>query len=204
MERKTQRPPKGLVFRLGSKIVFSILGFLIIGQLTASAQQPVTVTGVVASSTGDPIPAATVMEKGTNVATVSDDQGKFSIVVANANGILVFSSVGYASLELPLNGRTALDTIKLSPASTETNLEEVVVVGYGTMRKSDLTGSISTAKGSDIVKGQPFNALEGLKGRAAGVNIFSNTGQPGGEMRVIIRGLATINASANPLYVVDG
>ncbi|MDR2042472.1 MAG: TonB-dependent receptor, partial [Tannerella sp.] len=83
-------------------------------------------------------------------------------------------------------------------------LDEVVVVGYGTMRKSDVTGSISTAKGSDIVKLQAFNALEGLRGKAAGVNIFSNTGQPGGEVRVIIRGISTINASASPLYVVDG
>jgi TonB-linked SusC/RagA family outer membrane protein len=81
-------------------------------------------------------------------------------------------------------------------------LEEVVVVGYGTMRKSDVTGSISTAKGSDIIKVQAFNALEGLRGKAPGVN--SNTGQPGGEMRVIIRGISTINASASPLYVVDG
>jgi TonB-linked SusC/RagA family outer membrane protein len=72
------------------------------------------------------------------------------------------------------------------------------------MRKSDVTGSISTTKGSDIIKIQAFNALEGLRGKAAGVNIFSNTGQPGGEMRVIIRGISTINASASPLYVVDG
>ena len=72
------------------------------------------------------------------------------------------------------------------------------------MRKSDLTGSISTAKGKDMLKAQSFNALDGLKGKVAGVNIFSNTGQPGGESRVIIRGISTINASASPLYVVDG
>lgn len=206
MKRRTQRPPKGLVFRLSSKIVFSILGFFMITQLKASVfqQQPVTVTGVVATATGEPIPAASISEKGTNVGTVSDAQGKFSITVSGSNAVLVISSVGFTTMEVPLNGRTDLKTIVLSSAAAETDLEEVVVVGYGTMRKSDLTGSISTAKGSDIIKGQPFNALEGLKGRAAGVNIFSNTGQPGGEMRVIIRGLATINASANPLYVVDG
>ena len=78
------------------------------------------------------------------------------------------------------------------------------MVGYGTMRKSDLTGSSSTTKGSEILKMQGFNALEGLKGKAAGVNIFNNTGQPGGEMRVIIRGISTINASSSPLYIVDG
>ncbi|MCH5688142.1 TonB-dependent receptor plug domain-containing protein [Niabella sp. W65] len=177
-----------------------------ITQIKASVfqQQPVTVTGIIATATGEPIPAASVSEKGTNVGTVSDTQGKFSITVSGSNAVLVISSVGFTTLEVPVNGRTDLNTIVLSSAAADTNLEEVVVVGYGTMRKSDLTGSISTAKGSDIIKGQPFNALEGLKGRAAGVNIFSNTGQPGGEMRVIIRGLATINASANPLYVVDG
>ncbi|MDR1331003.1 MAG: SusC/RagA family TonB-linked outer membrane protein [Tannerella sp.] len=83
-------------------------------------------------------------------------------------------------------------------------LEEIVVVGYGTQRKSDVTGSISVATADDILKSSSFNALAGLKGKASGVNIFSNSGQPGGPTRVMIRGIGTINSSSNPLYVVDG
>ena len=83
-------------------------------------------------------------------------------------------------------------------------MDEVVVVGYGTMRKSDVTGSIASTRGSDILKTQSFSALDGLKGKASGVNIFSNSGQPGAGIRVLIRGVNTINASTDPLYVVDG
>jgi TonB-linked SusC/RagA family outer membrane protein len=111
------------------------------------------------------------------------------------------SSIGYVAQTIKLGKGGSQRIVLLEDKQL---LDEVVVVGYGTMRKSDLTGSSSTTKGSEILKMQGFNALEGLKGKAAGVNIFNNTGQPGGEMRVIIRGISTINASSSPLYIVDG
>lgn len=162
----------------------------------------VPITGRVVNDKGEGVPGATITERGTQNSVVSDANGYFSIDVTNGNAVLEVSSVGFGTVEINVNSRTAVGTITLSTSVSD--LDEVVVVGYGTMRKSDLTGSIATARGEDIIRAQSFNALEGLKGKAAGVNIFSNTGQPGGEMRVIIRGLATINASANPLYVVDG
>lgn len=158
-----------------------------------------TITGTVLNEKGEPIAGASITIKGSTIGTTTSSDGSFSIN-ANKGDVLIISSIGYTEQEVTVSGQPI--TIALIPI--ENKLDEVVVVGYGTMRKSDLTGSIATAKGSDIIKAQSFNALEGLKGKAAGVNIFSNTGQPGGEMRVIIRGLATINASANPLYVVDG
>ncbi|GHT42610.1 SusC/RagA family TonB-linked outer membrane protein [Bacteroidia bacterium] len=160
----------------------------------------IAVTGVVSDADG-PIIGASVIEKGNPGNGVATDvDGRFTLRVS-PSATLAVSYLGYATQEVAVNGKASVDVL-LSEDSK--SLDEVVVVGYGTMRKSDITGSISTAKGSDIIKAQSFNALDGLKGKAAGVNIFSNTGQPGGEMRVIIRGISTINASANPLYVVDG
>lgn len=158
------------------------------------------VSGLITDSTGAGISNVSVKVKGRTTGVVSDAAGNYSIAAANGE-VLEFTSIGYSPEERTVSGSSLNVTLY---STVDDAGDEIVVVGYGTMRKSDLTGSISTAKGSEILKVQSFNALEGLKGKAAGVNIFSNTGQPGGEMRVIIRGLATINASANPLYVVDG
>lgn len=164
-------------------------------------QSNITVKGTVKDDTGEPLSGVSVVVKGTTTGTITDLDGAYTINVPNASSTLVFSFIGFHKQEITVGGRADINVVLVEDAKA---LDEVVVVGYGTMRKSDVTGSIATAKGSDIIKGQTFNALDGLKGKAAGVNIFSNTGQPGGEMRVIIRGISTIQASANPLYVVDG
>ncbi|MFV0329701.1 MAG: SusC/RagA family TonB-linked outer membrane protein [Dysgonomonas sp.] len=164
-------------------------------------QSNITVKGTVKDDTGEPLSGVSVVVKGTTTGTITDLDGAYTINVPNASSTLVFSFIGFHKQEITVGGRADINVVLVEDAKA---LDEVVVVGYGNMRKSDVTGSIATAKGSDIIKGQTFNALDGLKGKAAGVNIFSNTGQPGGEMRVIIRGISTIQASANPLYVVDG
>ena len=118
------------------------------------------------------------------------------------DGVLVVSYIGYLSQEIPVGNQS---TINVTLKEDTQTLDEVVVVGYGTMRKSDVTGSIATAKGDDLVKQQSFSALDNLRGKVSGVNIFSNSSQPGAySNRVVIRGIATINSSSNPLYVVDG
>lgn len=183
-----------------SLIRCGIFLFLSMYFVASYSQQTQRVSGTISDSTGQGIPNVSVNVKGRTTGVVSNSSGTYSIS-ANNGDILEFSSVGFSTEERTVNGPTLNVTLS---SYIESAGDEIVVVGYGTMRKSDLTGSISVAKGSDIIKSQSFNALEGLKGKAAGVNIFSNTGQPGGEMRVVIRGLATINASANPLYVVDG
>jgi outer membrane receptor protein involved in Fe transport len=111
------------------------------------------------------------------------------------------SYIGYLTKDVNTAGKTTLDITLSEDAEA---LEEIVVVGYGTQRKSDVTGSIAVATAGDILKTSSFNALAGLKGKASGVNIFTNSGQPGGPTRVMIRGIGTINSSSNPLYVVDG
>ncbi|WP_297900800.1 TonB-dependent receptor [uncultured Parabacteroides sp.] len=164
-------------------------------------QQGKKVTGVVKDANGEPIIGANVVVKGTTNGTVSDFDGNYTIEGVSSNDVLVVSYIGFLTQEFPIGNQSSIN-ITLSEDSQA--LDEVVVVGYGTMRKSDVTGSIATTKGADILKAQSFSALDGLKGKASGVNIFSNSGQPGAEIRVLIRGVSTINASTNPLYVVDG
>ena len=165
-------------------------------------QQGKKVTGVVLDGAGIPVIGANVIVKGTTNGTITDFDGNFAIEDVPADGVLVVSYIGYLSQEIPVGNQS---TINVTLKEDTQALDEVVVVGYGTMRKSDVTGSISTAKGEDMLKAQNFSALDNLRGKAAGVNIFSNSSQPGAYgSRVVIRGQATINASSDPLYVVDG
>lgn len=180
-----------------------LLAFLLLNISLASfagVEQQRQISGTVVDVQGIPIIGANIIENGTSNGTVTDVDGNFQFEVS-AGAVITISYIGYLDQQINTSGSSNFSIVLVEDTQT---LDELVVVGYGTMRKSDVTGSISTAKGSDIIKNQSFNALEGLKGKAAGVNIFSNTGQPGGEMRVIIRGISTINASASPLYVVDG
>ncbi len=165
-----------------------------------SVQQQKKVIITVVDDKNEPVVGASIMMVSSQSGAITDVNGQCDISAAQGDEIRV-SSIGYVTQTIKL-GKGASQRIVL--LEDKQLLDEVVVVGYGTMRKSDLTGSSSTTKGSEILKVQGFNALEGLKGKAAGVNIFNNTGQPGGEMRVIIRGISTINASSSPLYIVDG
>jgi len=159
-----------------------------------------TITGIVKdSATGKPISGASISLNGTSVTQTGED-GRFSLTASVGQSISV-SYIGYNATDVRISGSSL--SISLTPEAAA--LDEVVVVGYGTMRKSDVTGSISMVKGEDMTKAQNFSALENLRGKAAGVNIYSNSSQPGAYgNRVVIRGTSTINASSNPLYVVDG
>ncbi|MDR1021988.1 MAG: TonB-dependent receptor [Prevotellaceae bacterium] len=162
--------------------------------------QNLNISGTVSGADGEPVAGASVVVKGSSTGVLTGVGGSYDIA-APANATLVFSFLGLATKEEAVAGRARIDVVM---SEGNQSLDEVVVVGYGTMRKSDVTGSIAVAKADDILKQQSFGALEGLKGKASGVNIFSNSGQPGGAVRVIIRGMSTINTSSDPLYVVDG
>src|SRR5690606_13220244 len=198
--------------RMNRKVGIALFSLLAVcSQSEAFSRDPVnrrteqiiqqSISGLVKDvATGNPLPGVTIMIKGTDVVTQSDGDGQFSIA-AESGQVLVATSIGYERMEIPITGTTVNFSLK-QDAST---LDEVVVVGYGTMRKSDVTGSISIAKGEDMIKAQNFSPLDNLRGKAAGVNIYSNSSQPGAYAnRVVIRGMATINSSSNPLYVVDG
>ena len=164
------------------------------------AQQGKTVSGTVVDNNNEPVIGANVIVKGTTNGTITDFDGNYSLQVPDG-AILHISYIGYLSKEIPVGSQTTINVQLLEDTQA---LDEIVVVGYGVQRKSDVTGSISVSKGEDLLKQQSFSALDGLKGKASGVNIFANSGQPGGASRVIIRGTGTINSKSDPLYVVDG
>lgn len=171
------------------------------GLSTNASLQDKTVKGVIKDANGEPIIGANVIIKGTTNGTITDFDGNYVIDGVSSDAILQVSYIGYLTQEIPVGNQAQIDVILKEDTQT---LDEVVVVGYGTMKKSDVTGSISVTKGEDMLKAQSFSALDNLRGKAAGVNIFSNSGQPGGANRVMIRGINAINTSSEPLYVVDG
>lgn len=148
------------------------------------------------------LPGTTVSLKGTTTGTTTDAEGNYRISVGNqTNGTLVFSSVGYLPKEVSIGNQS---TISVELAVDNRQLDEVVVVGYGTVRKSDLTGSLAQVKGKEVDAFPATNVLQALSGRAPGVQVTQNTGAPGASISVRIRGTNSIQGSNEPLYVVDG
>lgn len=168
-------------------------------QMTETQAVDITVTGKIVDDTGEPLPGATVQQKGTSTGVISDIDGNFSITVPS-DATLVVSFVGFRSFEVAVEGRTDLGTIAL--ASDFTELEQVVVIGYGTQRKVDLTGSVAIVDTEEMKKVSKSNISTMLQGKVAGVHITSD-GQPGADPTVRIRGIGSFGSTA-PLYVVDG
>lgn len=170
-------------------------------------QQPVfnleqTIRGTVTDlENNEPLPGVNVLAKGTTTGTVTDVDGNYRLTVGDDITTLVFSSVGYLSEEVEINGRNIVN-LSLSPDIQ--SLEEVVVVGYGAVKKSDLTGSVSSVKAEELTAYPAIGAVQALQGRAAGVQITANNGEPGADFKVRVRGGTSINASSDPIYVVDG
>src|SRR6218665_3027063 len=153
------------------------------------------------AASGESLPGVNVAVKGTSNGTSTDADGKYTLQVEEAEAVLVFTFVGYESQEVSLNSRAVID-IQLAPEKKQ--LQEVVVVGYGTQRKIDVTGAVVSVKAEDMLTKPVTNALEGLQGRVAGVDVSLNSGAPGGLPTVVIRGVGSLNSSTNPLYIVDG
>ncbi|TWI81534.1 iron complex outermembrane receptor protein [Lacibacter cauensis] len=180
-------------------------GMLVVALLVVAMNviaQGKTVTGKVTDSKdGTPVPNASVTVKGTNTGTTTDATGSFRLVVNDANAVLVISSVGYNNYEVTVGSQLDL-SISLTAASG--TLNEVVVVGYGTQRKKDLTGAIATVSAKDFVKGAIQTPEQLISGKVAGVQITSNNGAAGSGSRIRIRGGASLRASNDPLVVIDG
>ena len=166
--------------------------------ITTLAQIPIS--GKVVGEQNESIPGATVSIKGTTRGTTTDAEGSFRLS-AGSDEMLVFSYVGYASQEVTVGSQTNF-SIKLLPDSR--SLNEVVVVGYGTQKKKDLTGAISTVKSEDFAPGANSDASQLLKGTASGVIVTQTSSAPGAGLKVLIRGAGSINSSNGVLYVVDG
>jgi len=162
------------------------------------AQQ--TITGTVTDQDNVPVPGANVLIKGTYQGTITNQDGKYSISLNSDDAILVFSMIGMLSKELPVNGQTE---INVAMEQNPVGLEQVVVVGYGKVKKSDLSGSVSSVRGDDMLKVTNANPLQALAGKVAGLQVSAVSGQPGQGPELRIRGVGTLNNS-RPIYVVDG
>jgi TonB-linked SusC/RagA family outer membrane protein len=159
------------------------------------------VTGQVRDETGSGLPGVSVVLKGSQQGTTTDAQGQYSVPVSGSNPTLVYSYVGFLSQEVAVGNRTNID---LSLKADDKTLDEIVVIGYGTTRKSDLTGSVASVKQSQLLERPAPSLNQALAGRMPGVQVNTNSGRPGGRTTVRIRGFSSINSSNNPLYVVDG
>lgn len=167
--------------------------------LSLSAQD-ITVKGVVSDDTGEPLMGATVLLKGTPKGVATNLDGEFTIS-APAKGTLVFSYIGCETKEVAINGQTNLNVVL---ANNTEMLDEVVAIGYGTVKKRDLTGAVSSVSGSELAKVPAVSAAQALQGKAAGINIVQQSGAPGAGVNVTVRGGASITQGTEPLYIVDG
>ncbi len=163
-------------------------------------QNVITIKGMVSDGQSMPVPGATVSEKGTKNSTVTSMDGLYQIK-AKSNAILVFSFMGMKTTEVQVNNRTLINTKLLDNVSS---LDEVVVVGYGTKSRKDLTGAVSSVKGEELSKIPVQNVAQALQGRIAGMQVTMQDGSPGADPSIRIRGGASITQSNEPLYVVDG
>lgn len=186
------------------KFIFALLLFLSAfhGQKMYAQGTPVTITGQITDFDDKlTLPGVTINEKGTQGGTSTDIDGNFTLQVSSANAIIEVSYIGYKTEEIALNGRTSI-TVEL--VSDSKNLDEVVVVGYGTVKKGDLTGTVSTISSKDVTARNTTSALEAIQGNVAGVQISSNSGRLGDGFNITIRGKNSILLDTKPLFIVDG
>jgi len=184
-----------MIFKQFNRICI-MLAFLGIQSLYAQ-----TVSGVVSDINGEPLPGATVVKKGSTNGVVSDFDGKYTITDVDDNDTLIVSYIGFNAEEVVVNGRTTIDIILTESLS---QLDEVVVIGYGTQLKEQISGSVASINMDQLEKVPQVSVDQLIQGRAAGVNVTNNSGRPGGAVSVRIRGVGSINASSEPLYIIDG
>lgn len=181
------------------KKFLTLLALIVSTGSLAFAQQKIT--GRVTDSQGDPIPWANVFQKGTQNGTTTDDDGNYSISVKSADAILVASFVGYQDAEQAVSGRSV---INFTLESDTELLDDAVVIGYGTARRQDLTGSVASINSDNLKNQVLFSVDDALKGGVAGLMVSSTSGQPGAASKMLIRGAASLSGSTSPLIVVDG
>lgn len=192
---------KNQLFKKGAKSYFIFSLFLVLLMSNKTFAQNVTLQGTVKDATGLTLPGVNIIEKGTKNSTTTDFDGKYSIKTSSNKAVLSFSFIGFKSKEVSVAGRSTIDVSLDEDANT---LNEVVVVGYGSVKKSDLTGAVSTLSGAELRKNPVANIGEALTGRIAGVSVTSSEGSPDSEIKIRIRGGGSLTQDASPLIIVDG
>src|SRR5687767_11125975 len=169
------------------------------GIATESKSAEITVSGKVTDDANQPVPGVNILLKGTTTGTTSDANGAYTLTVPDENGVLVFSFIGYATQEVSINNRSVIDVSLVSDAVA---LSEIVVTGYTTQSKRDITGAVAIISSDQLLTTPSTNLGQALQGKVAGVTV-GNENSPGGGVMVRIRGFGTINDNS-PLYVIDG
>jgi len=188
------------IYSFAIKFTGILLLFFITASYAFAQSGDHEVSGTVSEVSGEPLIGVNVSVQGTTTGTTTNMNGEYNLSVPDPDVVLIFSYIGFEQQVIPVEGRNTIDVVLYLDT---TQLDDLVVVGYGTQRRSDITGSVGIVTNTELE--QPtFNTLQSLRGKVAGVNIFTNSGSPTGSNRVVIRGVGTINASTNPLYVVDG
>ena len=188
--------------QMNVKKVFNFLFFTLLLLFTHIVfAQNTTVTGTVSDDSGETLIGVSIAIKGTTRGVITDVDGKYSIPQLSSQSVLVFSYVGYLSQEITVGNRTSINVSLREDSQT---LDEVVFIGYGAVKRGDVTGSVVSVNADEMLKRNPLTVDYGLQGAAAGVAVYRNSGDPSGSTTVRIRGIATLNNSTSPLYVVDG
>lgn len=176
-------------------------GSTVFGATTpASGQQMRTISGVVKDTQGEPVIGANIMEKGTTNGTITDLNGTFTLRVS-PKAVIRVSFIGYTEQEISVGNRTKLEIILKEDTKL---IDEVVVIGYGTVKKRDLTGAVTSVKSSDVLAAPTNNVMEALQGKIAGMDITKTSGQVGGDVSILLRGSRSIYGSNEPLFIIDG
>ncbi len=186
--------------KLLTRIGLTLVCMLLLGSAQLWGQREVTGT-VTDAATDEPLIGATVVVKGTNTGTVTDLDGNYSITVPDASAVLQYSYVSYETREIEVGDQTEID-VQLIESATE--LEDVVVIGYGTVKKEDLTGSVAVVTSEDLNRTPTATFQKALQGKAPGVMVTQTSGKPGSGTNIFVRGVGSINMNAKPIYVVDG
>lgn len=195
MKRCVKKCEKLFCFRF----LLLLISFSLTGNMVY-AQNGITITGTVKDNIGE-LPGVSVTIKGTTSGVFTDIDGNFSLSVPNDKSVLVFSFIGYETQTIPIGSARKLDVVMVSDDKA---LDEVVVIGYGTVRKRDLTGATGSVKGSQIAQIPVTTAAQAITGKIAGVNVVTQSGAPGANINITVRGGTSVTQSTSPLYIVDG
>ena len=180
---------------------FIIVNSFLFGGISTVFGQELNVTGIIKGADGMPLPGANIIEKGTKNGVQTDIDGQFTIDLIDRNATIVISFIGFTTQEIHVNGQETLD---ITLENADTALEDVLIVGYGSVKKSDLTGAVSQVSSKEVNAFPSGSVMQSLQGRAAGVQVSQNTGAPGAGFSVRIRGSNSIQGNNDPLYVIDG
>ena len=189
------------LFNKGANCCFAVVFLLCLLAGNQMQAQSITLEGTVKDAAGLTLPGVNILEKGTKNGTSSDFDGRYKLKLTNPKAVVTYSFIGFKTKEVNAAGKTKVDVVLIEDSNA---LNEVVVVGYGTVKKSDLTGAVSSISGNDLKKVPVSNIAEALTGRIAGVQVTSSEGSPDADIKIRVRGGGSLTQDASPLIIVDG